>query len=117
MAYSSVRQRLDEGSVVILDGGTGTELERRGVPMNNQAWCGPATLDHLSVLEAVHLDYIAVGADVITANTFASSPLMLEPAGFGDQFEAINRAAIQTAHRAREASGRTDVVSPARSRT
>ncbi len=110
MSYSDIKARLEDGRVVILDGGTGTELERRGVPMNGKAWCGPATLDHLAELEMVHRDFILAGADIITANTYASSPLMLDPAGFGDQFEEINRAAIETAHRARQASGRGDVV-------
>ena len=110
MSYSALKQRLDEGRVVVLDGGTGTELERRGVPMDSKAWCGPATLDHLAVLEAVHRDYMMAGADIITANTYASSPLMLEPAGFGERFEDINRAAIEAAHRARKACGRDDVV-------
>jgi len=110
LAYSNIESELDTGGVVILDGGTGTELERRGVPMDDGAWCGPATLDHLAVLKAVHRDYIRAGADIITANTFASSPLMLGPADLDDRFEEINRAAIQTAHRAKEASGRADVA-------
>ncbi len=110
MGYEDLRRKLRERSVVILDGGTGTELERRGVPMDPEAWCGPATLGHLNELEAIHLDYISAGADVITANTYASSRLMLGPAGFGDQFEKINRAAISAAYAARKASGRTDVL-------
>lgn len=96
--------------MVILDGGTGTELERRGVPMDSKAWCGPSSLEHLAVLEAVHQDYIDAGAEIITANTYASSPLMLDPAGYGDRFEEINRGAIRTAHQARRASGRDDVA-------
>jgi homocysteine S-methyltransferase len=110
MAYAFIREKLERGGVVILDGGTGTELERRGVPMDGKAWCGPATLEHLAVLEAVHRDYIAAGADIVTSNTFASSPLMLDHAGVGDRFEEINRAAVRAAHRARQASGRADVA-------
>ena len=110
MAYADIQRRLDDGGVIILDGGTGTELERRGVPMNPDAWCGPATLDHLDVLEAIHKDYIAAGADIITANTYASSRLMLGPAGFGDQVEKINRTAIEAAKRARKTNGRPDVL-------
>ncbi|MEZ5933534.1 MAG: homocysteine S-methyltransferase family protein [Alphaproteobacteria bacterium] len=110
MAYAPIHQRLERGGVIILDGGTGTELERRGVPMDTKAWCGPATLDHLALLEAVHRDYIAAGADIITTNTFASSPLMLDHAGFGDRFEEINRAAIRAARQAMQASGRADVA-------
>lgn len=78
--------------------------------MNPDAWCGLATLENIDALESVHRDYIAAGADIITANTYASSRLMLAPAGFGDRFSEINTAAISAAHRARKASGRDDVL-------
>ncbi len=110
MSYAEVERRLKSGKIVILDGGTGTELERRGVPMDQEAWCGPATLDHLDVLEQVHCDYITAGADIITANTYASSRLMLAPAGLGDRFEEINLAAIDAAHRARKTSRRPGIA-------
>lgn len=110
MSYSEIDQRLKSGGIVILDGGTGTELERRGVPMDHEAWCGPATLEHLDVLEGIHRDYIAAGADIITANTYASSRLMLRPAGFADRFEDINRAAVEVAHRACKASGKEEIA-------
>ncbi len=110
MTYAPIKDRLDAGKTVILDGGTGTELERRGVKMNPDAWCGAATLDNLDVLEGIHVDYIKSGADVITANTYASSRLMLGPAGLGDTVQDTNRAAIRTAIKACEASGRTDVA-------
>lgn len=110
MGYPDIKQRLKNDGIVLLDGGTGTELERRGVPMNPNAWCGPATLENVDVLIDIHRDYIAAGADIITANTYASSRLMLEPAGFGDRFGEINRRAIEAAHEAREASDRDDVL-------
>lgn len=110
MGYDAIRARLDRGGIAILDGGTGTELERRGASMDPGAWCGPASLENADLLREIHCDYIAAGADIITANTYASSRLMLEPAGFGDQFEAINRTAVQAAHQARQASGRDDVL-------
>jgi S-methylmethionine-dependent homocysteine/selenocysteine methylase len=110
MSYATIDQRLSDGSIVLLDGGTGTELEKRGAKMHPRAWCGPATLDNVEILEGVHRDYIAAGADVITANTYASSRLMLAPAGFGDRFEQINRTAVAAAQRAVAASGRQDVL-------
>src|SRR5215831_11588452 len=79
--YARLLQRLLEGDVVILDGPTGTELERRGAPMDPAAWCGPATLSNDRLLVDIHRDYIEAGAEVITANTFASSRLMLGGAG------------------------------------
>jgi homocysteine S-methyltransferase len=78
--------------------------------MDPKAWCGPASLGNAEVLEAIHRDYIGAGADVVTANTYASSRLMLGPAGFADQFAEINRTAVGAALRAREASGRDDVL-------
>jgi homocysteine S-methyltransferase len=110
MSYAEIERRLKSGGIVILDGGTGTELERRGVPMDPEAWCGPATLKHTDVLESIHRDYIAAGADIITANTFASSRLMLVQAGLADRFEDINRTAVRAALRAREASGHQGVA-------
>ncbi len=110
MRYRAIEERLDHGGVVILDGGTGSELERRGIQMSQEAWCGAASLQHAATLEAVHLDYIKAGADIITANTFASSRLMLGPAVRSDQVDIMNRAAVLAAMRARDASGRQDVL-------
>ncbi|WP_420347350.1 homocysteine S-methyltransferase family protein [Pelagibius sp.] len=104
MSYEKLKGRLDDGSVVILDGATGTELQRRGVDMDPAAWCGVATLENDRLLSEIHRDYIAVGAEVITANTFASSRLMLSPAGYGDQVEEINRRAVEAALSARDAT-------------
>ena len=36
--------KLARGETIILDGGTGTELERRGAKMSDQTWCAAATL-------------------------------------------------------------------------
>ncbi len=105
MSYQAIQDRFDAGELVILDGATGTELERRGVPMDDEAWSAPASLEYANVLEAIHLDYIRAGSRVVTANTFSSSRLMLESAGYGDRVEAVNRIAIESAQRARERSG------------
>lgn len=111
MTYDRLKQRLDAGEIVILDGGTGTELQRRGAPMDPAAWCGPATLHNDALLTEIHADYIAAGAEVITANTYASSRLMLSGAGYGERVEEINRRAVEAALRARDrAPGGAEVV-------
>lgn len=97
-------QRIQRGEVIILDGATGTELERRGVPMHGKVWCAEATLTHPEVLRAVHQDYIRAGADVIIANTFASARHAMEPAGLGGQVAAANRNAVHIARAARDAA-------------
>lgn len=110
VAYDRIKQRLDAGDVIILDGPTGTELQRRGAPMDPAAWCGPATLGNDRLLTEIHADFIAAGADVITANTFASSRLMLSGAGYGDQVEEINRRAVEAALKARDSTADAEQV-------
>ena len=97
-----LHDRLAGGGIVFLDGATGTELERRGVPMHEVAWSGACILEHGDVLGQVHEDYIHAGADVIITNTFSTARHMLEPAGLGEQVEAINRRAAEIALQARD---------------
>jgi methionine synthase I (cobalamin-dependent) len=102
MRYERLKERLTTGETIILDGPTGTELQRRGAPMDPAAWCGPTTLENERLLRAIHADYIAAGADVITANTFASSRLMLAKAGLANRVREINERAVEAALRARD---------------
>jgi len=95
-------KRLQRGEVVLIDGGMGTELQLRGVPMDPVAWSGPAALTHPDVVRGAHEDYIRAGADVIIANTFAAARHTLEPGGHGDKVAAINRAAVRIAQEARD---------------
>ncbi len=85
MSAAWIAERLAAGGEIIIDGANGSELERRGVPMDERAWCGPSVTTHSHVLKEIHKDYIAAGAEVIITNTFASSRQMLEPAGYGEQ--------------------------------
>ncbi len=100
-----IQQELERGGTVVLDGATGTELERRGAAMNDKAWCAMATVTEPELLRQVHEDYIRAGARVITANTFSTNRNMLEPAGLGSRFEELNRRAVEAAREARERAG------------
>ena len=110
MAYAKIKQRLADGDIIVLDGATGTELERRGAPMDPAAWCGPATLENDQILTAIHSDYIRAGSDIITANTYAASRLMLKDAGLADRSEEIIERAVEAALRARQETGAKEVV-------
>ena len=108
--YAEMFDTTQRGNILILDGGTGTELEKRGVPMDPGAWCGVAALEHADILKRIHLDYIFSGADIITTNTYSSSRHMLELSGLGQKFFEINKNALEAAHNAREASGKPNVL-------
>lgn len=101
-----VDDMLERGGTIVLDGAMGTELQARGAVMDEDAWCARAMLEHPGIVRAIHADYIAAGADVVTANTFGSNRFTLEPAGLADRFDEINRAAVALALEARDATGR-----------
>lgn len=98
--YERLMARLRAGAVVVLDGPTGTELQKRGAPMDPAAWCGPATLGNDALLTDIHADYIAAGAEIVTANTFAASRLMLADAGLAGRSGEIVARAVAAARRA-----------------
>jgi S-methylmethionine-dependent homocysteine/selenocysteine methylase len=95
--YDLIEQKLARGATIILDGGTGTDIQRRGVPMAGETWCAEANLTHPDFVRAVHEDYVRAGAEIITANTFASSPLRFNALGRDGDVAAIDRAAVKIA--------------------
>ncbi len=97
----TLQERLENKEVIILDGAMGTELERRGVPMHDEAWSGAAVWTHPEVVRATHEDYIRAGADVIITNTFASARPVLAAAGLQDKVRQINTNAVRLAQEAR----------------
>ena len=99
-----LHQEIATGKSVIIDGPMGTELEARGVPMNETAWSGAALLSHPDVVRAIHVEYIAAGAEVIITNTFAAGRQALDSAGLGDEFTRINKRAVEAAKSARDES-------------
>src|SRR5690242_20538158 len=106
MAQRSWQNVLARGDTLILDGGTGSELRRRGVPLDPAIWSALAPLTHYELLRTIHADYIAAGAGVITTSTFATTRFVLEAGGHGDEFASVNARAVAAAREARDASGR-----------
>lgn len=92
--------------ITLLDGGMGQELVARGVAGSATLWSAAALLDAPDHVRAVHTDYIAAGADVITTNSYAAGRDRLDKAGVGDLFATLNRRAGELAVQARETAGR-----------
>ena len=106
--YLKIKEKIHRKELIILDGGVGTELQKRGIEMDG-SWCGSASLN-TEILKQIHLDYIEAGAEIITANTYASSRLMLESAGLGGNFEEINEKAVNSAKSARREVENKDIL-------
>jgi S-methylmethionine-dependent homocysteine/selenocysteine methylase len=104
-SYDTIQARLDAGEVIVLDGGTGTEMQRLGAPMSREVWCALATRTHPQVVRRVHAAFIEAGADIVTANTYASSPLIMARHGYLDETEELDKAAVEIA---RDAASQAD---------
>lgn len=102
MTYETIRNKLANGQNIILDGGTGTDIQRRGAPMSGDTWCADANLTHGDIVKTVHLDYIAQGADIVTANTYATSPLIFSHIGRVEDVNKIDAIAVAIARQAVE---------------
>jgi S-methylmethionine-dependent homocysteine/selenocysteine methylase len=98
---ADVVQWLSDREVVVIDGGMGTELQARGVPMDNELWCGLANVSHWDVVCQAHADFIEAGADVLITNTYPCAPFVFELGDRAELFEEANVRAVQAAQAAR----------------
>ena len=118
--YDHLAEKLDTGKTILIDGGTGTDLEKRGAQMVGAAWCAFATETAPDILASVHDDYIAAGAEVIAMNTYATTLPMIQAAGHGkDKWEKLTvqsydiaRASAKRASRPVAVAGSFSVMRP-----
>jgi len=102
----SFLDRLALPSPILTDGAMGTMLHQRGVTLNT---CfEELNISRPEVVESVHRDYLAVGAELIETNTFGANRYKLAQHGLTEQVAAINRAGVEAVRRAIATSGRTD---------
>ncbi|WP_248748401.1 homocysteine S-methyltransferase family protein [Pseudomonas sp. MWU15-20650] len=97
---------MDAANRVILDGGMGRELQRRGAPFRQPEWSALALSEAPQAVEAVHTAYIQSGANVITTNSYAVVPFHIGEARFAAEGQALAALAGELARRAVQASGR-----------
>ena len=100
MSYSFIKQRLDQGKIIILDGGIGAELEKNGANMDQDLWCGKCSVDNPELVKKVHENYIDAGADVITTNTYGTTPISMKQYGYDNLIEKYNQKSVQLAKEA-----------------
>ena len=110
MVSLNLRDRLRAGDVLLLDGATGSELGRRGVNVSKGStkdklgpWSATANVDAPNLVRLVHEDYLRLGVDVITSNSFWTNRPRLAMIGLADHWEEYTRAAGELALQARDA--------------
>lgn len=102
--------RLAQGKKVLLSGGCGTEIQRRGVATKLPLWSAAALLSHPEVVCQIHKDYILAGAEVITTNTFRTNHRTLEKVGLGEEAKKWTQLAFDLADKARKECGREVII-------
>jgi len=88
---------------LLLDGATGTELERRGFALTAPLWSARVLIDDPTLLESIHAAYLDAGADAITTNTFRTHARNIEAAGIATDAYTLTRRAVECALRVRDA--------------
>lgn len=99
--YNQLMQRIQNGEQILIDGATGTEVERRGVPQLDNAWNGGGAITHPDIVRQIHEEYITHGAEIIISNTFATGRHNLLDASCVEQFDSLNRRGVELAIEAR----------------
>lgn len=96
---------LDMAEVILLDGGMGQELVTRHPGQKTGLWGTKVMLEAPETVVAVHSDYIAAGATVITLNSYGLLHDRMERAGMLDQLGDLTRLACDLGQKARDEAG------------
>lgn len=103
---------LNESRPLLLDGGTGTELEKRGVDVNHKLWSGIALINQPDTLEKLHYDYYSSGSDAILTATYQLCDANLKDIGVNA--ESVYSKAVEVSKKAKDAINKEDSSSKPR---
>lgn len=110
-------QNIASDGPLLLDGGLGTELARRGCKVSDALWSARVLLENPEAVERVHLDYLEAGADVITTASYQVSFAGFARAGLSraDAVAALEQSVVvaqraRTKHLARAEATRAILV-------
>ncbi len=83
---------------LLLDGATGSNLQKMGMPRGccTECWI----LEHPDALLQLQRQYVKAGSQIIYAPTFQAQPIALEKQGLADQTEIINEKLVKLSRQA-----------------
>ena len=122
----NILERIAKQGIVLGDGGYLLELERRGwvdsgsgrekvgTGKGSGQFTPEVAIEHPDALRELHREFLNAGSQVLQALTFFGTREKLNRAGYGEQTEAINVAAVRIA---REVAGSSALVAGSVSRT
>jgi betaine-homocysteine S-methyltransferase len=122
----NILERIAKQGIVLGDGGYLLELERRGwvdsgsgrekvgTGKGSGQFTPEVAIEHPDALRELHREFLNAGSQVLQALTFFGTREKLSRAGFGEQTESINTAAVRIAS---EVAGEEALVAGSVSRT
>ena len=116
MSHAALIAKLERGEVVIVDGGMGTEIKRRGISEGSSELSVTAMLESPDAIREVHEDFLLAGAEVIITNTYICNTRKLAHIGWISETDVeaemaqINELAARAALDARNVAGSQNAV-------
>lgn len=86
---------LIDKKLVLLDGATGSNLQKRGMPTGvcPELWI----CEHPEVLQGLQMEYAKAGSDIVYAPTFGGNRIKMNEYGLLDRMEEINTRLVEIA--------------------
>lgn len=86
-------KELCQSKIVLLDGATGTNLQKAGMPVGvcPEQWI----LEHPQVIQKLQREFLAAGTDILYAPTFSANRIKLEEYGLGDRLVQMNTELVR----------------------
>ena len=92
--------------VVILDGGTGREIQNRGLARRGSIWSALALMEAPAVVSEVHQAFVDAGAQVVITNNYSVVPTMLARESLTSRFDELTTLSGEIAAAVRDSSDR-----------
>ena len=118
MTYNTINKKLLSGQPILLDGGVGTEVMRRGV-----RWRQHGIEDAPDTIREIHTDYLKAGVDILTTHTFnltkrnfinffrdGEHMSLIGASGLVSKADELCRSAISLAKEALTENGKAETV-------
>ncbi len=107
---SSLTERLQQGEILLLDGGVSTEITSPWCRARQKCLEWARHQNQPDEVLSVHEDYIRAGAQIITANTYSTARHVLESINLGHESKMLNLKSVQLAQQARDNVAREPVL-------
>lgn len=97
-------QQLTEHKFVYLDGATGSNLVKAGMPSGvcPEQWI----LEHPDIMQKLQEDYVQAGTDILYAPTFTANRIKLEEYGLAEHMEQMIHDLVGISRKAADKAGR-----------